>query len=134
MWGRTTDLEDYLCKTGSVELLYALAEGEMSFVELKYRVMVSPSTLSARLREGIMLRLIEQVPMQGSFDSLRMHVRYRLTDWGREIVRRLEKIKDEFLRIRKEIEDLKFKLNKKKRDLTVLIHSLELGDLDKRLG
>jgi DNA-binding transcriptional ArsR family regulator len=54
------EFEDYLRSKGVKEILAELAEDPKTFTELENMIDVSPTTLSRRLDDGIMLGLLEE--------------------------------------------------------------------------
>jgi DNA-binding HxlR family transcriptional regulator len=70
---------DLLSRRWALRLVWELRRSTLSFSELRRRTAISPSVLSARLRELLEARILEQ-------DSGR---RYRLSGRGRELARLL---------------------------------------------
>jgi len=114
----------FIKRKGGIEILCELSNGEKSFNELK-NVGVSPSTLSERLKEALDLKLIEQVVEQRvSQSALKPKIYYRLTEKGREILKKIEPRKDDYLRLREEIKRLREEIRKKEEKLKKLFEEI----------
>jgi DNA-binding HxlR family transcriptional regulator len=73
---------DLLGRRWALRLVWELRRSTISFSELRERTGISPSVLSARLRELLDAGVIEQVPGR----------RYRLSGRGRELARILYEV------------------------------------------
>jgi len=116
------DVKEFVKKSGAIDVLHALSEGEKSFGELKRGL--NPATLSNRLKEGISLGLIEQI-VRREEKSLRPVVAYKLTKKGFEVFEKIKPVMDEYSKIKAEIEQLENEIKKKKERLKKLLDELD---------
>ena len=124
MGSNMNDEIEFIKRKGGIDILCELSNGKKSFNELK-NVGVSPSTLSERLKEALDLKLIEQVVEQRlTQKTLKPKIYYRLTEKGKEILKMIEPIRDDYLRLRDEIKRLKEEIRKKEKELDKLFENL----------
>jgi len=118
------DEKEFMKKEGGLDLLYELIETEKGFNELRKALRISPNTLSKRLSEAINLELVGFKVDKGKG---RARIKYFLTEKGKKTLETLEPIKDEYIRIRREVQRLKQEIDEKKRELNHLITSILSG-------
>jgi len=122
---------EFMRKKGSIEILCELEDGGKSFNEFKLDI--SPNTLSSRLKEALDLGLIEQrICREG-----RTKVKYYLTDRGKELLKAIKSIKDNYFRLKEDVKRLEEEINKKKEEikrkkeeLEKLVSSLKRCDIN----
>ncbi len=110
--------EEFLRRKGSIEILCELEEGGKSFNE--FELDISPNTLSSRLKEALDLGLIEQRICRED----RTRVKYYLTDIGKELLKAIKPIKDNYFKLKEDIKRLEEEIRGKKKELEELISSI----------
>ena len=110
--------DEFLRRKGSIEVLCELEEGGKSFNE--FRLDISPNTLSSRLKEALDLGLIEQRICREE----RTKVKYYLTDKGKELLKAIKSIKDNYFRLKEDVKRLEEEIKRKKKELEKLVSSL----------
>ncbi len=110
--------EEFLRRKGSIEILCELEEGGKSFNE--FELDISPNTLSSRLKEALDLGLIEQRICRED----RTRVKYYLTDMGKELLKAIKSIKDNYFKLKEDIKRLEEEIRRKKKELRELISSI----------
>jgi len=116
------DEREFIKRAGAIEILCELSNGERSFGELK-ELGIASGTLSKRLKEAIELGLIRQ-EIRREKDSLKPKVVYQLTEEGRKFIKSIEHVKEEYLRIKREIERLRGEIKEKEKNLRKLFEEL----------
>jgi len=116
------DEKEFIRRTGAIEILCELSEGERSFGDLK-SLGISSGTLSKRLKEAIKLGLVKQ-EIKHEKEALKPKVVYRLTEEGKELLKSIEHVRREYLKVREEIERLKGEIRKKEKMLKGLLKTI----------
>ena len=110
--------EDFLRRKGSIEILCELEKNGKSFNE--FNLDISPNTLSSRLKEALELGLVEQRVCREE----RSKIKYYLTDKGKELLKTIKSIKDDYFRLKNDVKKLEEELKRKKKELEELVSSL----------
>jgi len=114
------DEVEFLKRKGSIEVLCELEENGKSFNELR-DLGISPNTLSSRLKEALDLELIEQrVCREGE----RSKIKYHLTEKGKEVVKTIESIKEDYFRLKEEVKRLEEEAKKKRQEIREILENL----------
>lgn len=111
--------KEFIRRTGAIEILCELSNGEKSFGELK-ELGISSGTLSKRLKEAIKLGLIKQ-EIRHESDSLRPRIMYSLTKEGKELFKSIEHVRKEYSKIKEEIKRLKKEIKSKEKKIEELL-------------
>ncbi len=119
--------KEFVRRVGAIEILCGLSGSEKSFGELK-ELGISSGTLSKRLKEAIRLGLIKQEVRQQEVrnekDALKPKVVYKLTEEGRDLLKSIEHVKEEYLKIKEEIGRLKEEVKRKEEEIKKLLEKL----------
>ncbi|RLI77961.1 hypothetical protein DRP04_10645 [Archaeoglobales archaeon] len=113
------DESEFLKRKGSIEILCELESGEKGFTELK-NLDISPSTLSARLKEAMDLGLVDQKLCREE----RAKIKYYLTEKGREVMKMVESIKKDYFRLKEEAKRLEEEAKKKRQEIEEILEKL----------
>ncbi len=116
------DEKKFIKSAGAIEILCKLSRGEKSFGELR-ELGISSGTLSKRLKEAIKLGLIKQ-EVRHEKDALKPKVVYRLTEEGKELLKSIEHVRKEYLKIKEEIRKLKEEIGRKEKELKKLLENI----------
>jgi len=116
------EIQEFLKKRGSIDILFNLAEEEKSFNELE-SLNLSPNTVLSRLREAQTLGLIEEKLLRQK--EGRSKIKYALTKKGKEIMDASKTIKKDYLKLREEINKLEEETRKKEEEIKTLLSSLQ---------
>ena len=114
--------EDFILKKGSLDILYMLADGPKSFYEFKTPLKLSPNTIVLRLKAEKTLGIIEQLLEE---TKGRSRIKYRLAKRGKMILNFSGRIRNRYLELKKEINDLEMKKREKEFELQKLLLSLQ---------
>ena len=119
------DEKEFIKRTGAIEILSKLSDKERSFGELK-ELGISSGTLSKRLKEAIKLGLVKQ-EVKHEEGSLKPRIVYQLTEEGRNLLKSIEHVKEEYLKTKEEIEKLKREIRERERALRNLLKKIVKG-------
>jgi DNA-binding HxlR family transcriptional regulator len=116
------EIQEFLEKRGSIDILFNLAEEEKSFNELE-SLNLSPNTVLSRLREAQALNLIEEKLLRQK--EGRSKIKYVLTKKGKEIMDVSKSFKKDYLKLREEINGLEENIRKKEEEIKTLLSSMQ---------
>ena len=114
--------EDFIINRGSLDILYILEDGPKSFDEFKPQLKLSPNTIVSRLRTAQSLGIIEQ-KLIGETKG-RSKIKYDLTKKGEKILEASGDIKNRYLELKKEINELRKGIKNKDSEIEKLLLSL----------
>lgn len=113
-----------ILKEGTIDILLMLDKKPRSFNELK-KIKHSPNTILRRLREAQKGNLVKS-QLFSTNRGKKPIIRYVLTPKGKELLTHFIPVKRDYLEITKTIKELGEKIKKQKKELKLLLSSVEL--------
>lgn len=112
---------DFVLHKGALSILLELGVENKSFNDLKESstILVSPNTLSKRLKEAQELELVDKVIGEGR--GTRSTIDYTLTDTGDRLIAQFEDISDRYFELKNEMHNLREKMYDKEDEIRQLL-------------
>jgi hypothetical protein len=85
----TADINDFLQRKGSVEIIVEIGSGSSTFQNIKKSVLVSSSTISNRLKDGVEIELFDVTHRPTEYGTQK---RYELTPIGNRVFEWIQEI------------------------------------------
>jgi len=113
-------IEDFVMNKGALSVMFELGVEDKSFNELKESptILISPNTLSKRLKESIKLGLVKKVVGEG---EIRSTIDYTLTEAGERLLSQFDDIHNQYFDLKKDIAKLKKQIDEKERQIKKIL-------------
>ncbi len=113
------DLDEFLKKKGAADLMFEISEGPKTFNELVDLIRLGPNTVLSRLREAQNLNLVEEKLVRK--ENGRPSISYVITSNGKKAIQPLDSIRVNYIKLKKELNELKKQEREKEDKITQLL-------------
>ena len=120
------DQDEFLKKKGAADLMFEISEGPKTFNELVDLIRLGPNTVLSRLREAQSLGLVEERLERK--ESGRPSISYAITHAGKKAIEPLISIRINYIKLKKELNELKEREKEKEAKITQLLSTKSSTD------
>ena len=113
------DQDEFLKKKGAADLMFEISEGPKTFNELVDLIRLGPNTVLSRLREAQNLNLVEEKLVRK--ENGRPSISYVITSNGKKAIQPLDSIRVNYIKLKKELNELKKQEREKEDKITQLL-------------